>query len=156
MKASKSKFDLASTDFSFLSQMEAGLTPKKENILDVFRISYLRKRTLILGSVWCDSFTVGPTPSSPHLTVDLTSPPDSQVLHQPAVLRPEPERRQLRPKHLPHAVHLWRRRNSRRLERFCAERASGQETESSRIHGVRGCRLPFGPRRPKRYFHHQA
>lgn len=44
--------------------MEAGLTPKKENILDVFRISYLRKRTLILGSVWCDPLTVGPTAHS--------------------------------------------------------------------------------------------
>lgn len=43
----------------FPSQAEAGLTPKKENVLDVLRISYLRKRTLILASVWCGPLTAG-------------------------------------------------------------------------------------------------
>lgn len=35
--------------------MEIGHTSKKESILDIFRISYLRKRTLIMGFIWCES-----------------------------------------------------------------------------------------------------
>lgn len=67
----------------FHPQTEAGLTAKKENTLDVLRISYLRKRTLILGSVWCDllSTSLQPIPfpvrcfsPSPDLAVGLTSP----------------------------------------------------------------------------------
>lgn len=36
-------------------QVEIGHTPKKESMLDIFRISYLRKRTLIMGFIWCES-----------------------------------------------------------------------------------------------------
>lgn len=35
------------------AKLETQAPLKKESVLDIFRIAYLRKRTFILGLIWC-------------------------------------------------------------------------------------------------------
>uniref|UniRef100_A0A3B3UQJ8 Solute carrier family 22 member 13b n=1 Tax=Poecilia latipinna TaxID=48699 RepID=A0A3B3UQJ8_9TELE len=58
-------------------------SPNRKNMVDIFRIAYLRKNTVIMALNWCAPFKM--------------------VCGNFPVLRTEPKYRKFRPKHLPHA-----------------------------------------------------
>ncbi|XP_034004214.1 solute carrier family 22 member 13-like isoform X2 [Trematomus bernacchii] len=104
-----------------LDKLEIEGTSGRRNVFDIFRISYMRKRTLIMGYN-CNSF----------------------------ILRTDPECGQLWPQYLPHAVHLWSRSISFTGYFLRSDSTHWKEDRTSGLPVLWGSCLPHGPCRPKR------